>query len=56
MATKNDITGDTLITKPSSAYGDNYDAIFRKPIEPIQQELDLGEPKVPTNKPIKHTN
>lgn len=27
---KNHITGDTMITKPSSTYSENYDAIFRK--------------------------
>ena len=32
MATRNDITGDDLISKvPSKQYLDNYDAIFRKP-------------------------
>ena len=31
MATKNDITGDTLVSRmPSQAYKDNYDRIFRK--------------------------
>jgi hypothetical protein len=31
MATTNNITGDAIITKPSSkAYRDNYDKIFRK--------------------------
>lgn len=35
MATKNDITGDALISKASSKnYVDNYDAIFRKNKEP----------------------
>ena len=34
MATKNDITGDALISRvPSQQYKDNYDAIFRKPKE-----------------------
>lgn len=28
MKNKNDITGDKMVTKPSSAYRDNYDAIF----------------------------
>lgn len=27
---KNEITGDTIITKTSSTYSDNFDAIFRK--------------------------
>ena len=26
----NDITGDRIATKPSKAYEDNYDAVFRK--------------------------
>ena len=31
MATKNDVTGDMLISRvPSEAYKNNYDAIFRK--------------------------
>ena len=32
MATKNDVTGDALVTKVSSdAYRDNFDSIFKKP-------------------------
>ena len=30
MKNKNDITGDKLITKPSTAYAENYDAVFRR--------------------------
>jgi len=30
MKNKNDITGDKLITKPSAAYAENYDAVFRR--------------------------
>ena len=31
MTTKNDVTGDSLITKaPTDAYRNNYDAIFKK--------------------------
>ena len=31
MTTKNDVTGDSLITKaPTDAYRSNYDAIFKK--------------------------
>ena len=31
MATKNDVTGDMLISRvPSEAYKNNYDLIFRK--------------------------
>lgn len=32
MTAKNDITGDAIKTKPSTSYADNYDAIFRQPI------------------------
>ena len=32
MVAKNDITGDSIMTKTvSSSYRDNYDLIFRKP-------------------------
>jgi hypothetical protein len=30
MTAKNDITGDSIQTKPSTKYADNYDAIFKK--------------------------
>lgn len=30
MATKNDITGDSIVTKSSDAYRSNYDKIFGK--------------------------
>ena len=31
MATKNDVTGDMLISRvPSEAYKDNYDLVFRR--------------------------
>ena len=30
MATKNDITGDSLVSRTSEAYRNNYDAIFGK--------------------------
>ncbi len=40
MATRNDITGDDLISKvPSKQYMDNYDAIFRKPKDDHFNEL-----------------
>ena len=39
MATKNDITGDSISSRaPSSAYRDNYDAIFRKKEERVATE------------------
>ena len=41
MATKNDITGDALISRlPSEAYKNNYDLIFRK--EKPQKEKQDG--------------
>lgn len=30
MTSKNDITGDSLVSKTSEAYRSNYDLIFRK--------------------------
>jgi flagellar hook assembly protein FlgD len=40
MATKNDVTGDSIQTKVSSkAYLDNYDAIFGKNQKMKQKEL-----------------
>ena len=40
MATKNDITGDSLISRGSNkAYLDNYDLIFRKG-NPKEEEED----------------
>ena len=37
MATKNDITGDALVSRGASkAYLDNYDLIFKKKNEPVQ--------------------
>ena len=30
MTNKNNVTGDTIITKYSETYGNNFDAIFRK--------------------------
>jgi hypothetical protein len=39
---KNDVTGDSIISKPpSKAYSDNYDRIFmgnKKPKEPMTKE------------------
>lgn len=41
MATKNDITGDALVSRGASkAYLDNYDLIFRK--EKPQKENENG--------------
>lgn len=39
MATKNDITGDALISRGASkAYLDNYDLIFRRKGNPEKEE------------------
>ena len=50
MATKNDVTGDSLITKASSeAYRNNYDLIFKKkePVgvseEQVENTQDVSE-------------
>lgn len=47
MATKNDITGDSLISKkPTDAYRDNYDAIFRsKKVEMIKADEHTDYPE-----------
>jgi hypothetical protein len=48
VATHNDITGDSIQSrKPTKAYEDNYDAIFRKD--------KVEEPSVTTNKPLEST-
>ena len=46
MATKNDITNDSLITKaPTDAYRNNYDAIFKKPKqeEAVKELTELSQ-------------
>jgi len=40
MTAKNDITGDKIQTKSSSAYADNYDAIFRKEEDKIEKKYE----------------
>ena len=54
MITKNDVTGDSLITKaPTDAYRANYDSIFKKPkqedalqeLTELSQDLGLYEDK-----------
>ena len=58
MTTKNDVTGDSLITKaPTDAYRANYDAILNKPkkqeealqeLTELSQDLDLyTTPSIP---------
>ena len=43
MATKNDVTGDSLITKASSdAYRNNYDLIFKKK-EPVGDAVGVSD-------------
>ena len=49
MATKNDITGDSIQTKATSdAYRDNYDRIFGKKKEPISIIEDTKPYVLPT--------
>lgn len=44
MATKNDVTGDTIQSKmPSKAYTDNWDAIFGKKKEKVSDENDVKQ-------------
>ena len=46
MTTKNDVTGDSLITKaPTDAYRANYDSIFKKPKQEdaLQELAELSE-------------
>lgn len=51
MATKNDITGDALISRGASkAYLDNYDLIFRK--EKPQKEKE--DDKLETEQSVLH--
>ena len=48
MATKNDITGDSLISRGSNkAYLDNYDLIFRRKGNP-EKEKENGSTIEPT--------
>ena len=46
MATRNDITGDSIQTKTSSqAYRDNWDAIFggdKRKVEDFKKEVELA--------------
>lgn len=45
MATKNDVTGDSLISKASNQkYRDNYDAIFKK-----KDDIKLNETQTEAN-------
>ena len=41
MVAKNDITGDSIATKFSSAYRDNWDAIFGKRKESKEKESEM---------------
>lgn len=48
MASKNNITGDSIQTKATTeAYRDNYDRIFNKPIEIIEDREEYKVPKSP---------
>ena len=46
MATNNEVTGDAILSRPNTkAFEDNFDRIFRKPIdqqEPKCQSLDAA--------------
>ena len=45
MATKNDVTGDSIRTKTvSKAYRDNYDRIFRKKKKAVKKEESSESP------------
>lgn len=53
MTTKNDITGDSLVTKSSSAaYRSGWDAIFKKTSdEPMQESVvDVDDTEEKTDK------
>jgi predicted RNase H-like HicB family nuclease len=44
MTTKNDITGDAIITKATSdKYRENFDNIFKKPKTPDEAFLEIME-------------
>lgn len=44
MSAKNDITGDNIVTKPTTKqYGENYDKIFRKESEASILERILND-------------
>ena len=59
MATKNDVTGDMLISRvPSEAYKNNYDLIFRRKGNP-EKEKENGstiEPSSPGHGESKNTS
>ncbi len=47
MAATNDVTGDSISTKPTSdSYRDGYDKIFAKPEQPASSE-EQPEPEKP---------
>ena len=46
MATTNDVTGDSLVTKTQTdAYRNGWDAIFKKPIVQEAQEVGVSPPQ-----------
>jgi hypothetical protein len=59
MATKNDITGDALVSRNATkAYLDNYDLIFRRKGNP-EKEKENGstiEPTTPRHGESKNTS
>jgi len=51
MATKNDITGDALVSRNATkAYLDNYDLIFRRKGNPEKEKEDGGKIEPPTHR------
>jgi len=62
MATTNNITGDSLITKaPTDAYRNNYDAIFNKHKQELKEVVHIDilaqppeQPHVPETKKLVH--
>ena len=50
MATKNDITGDSLVSRSSEAYRNNYDAIFGKKEKKHEQRSGCVDGELVTGK------
>ena len=36
MSSKNDVTGDSIKSKPSNTYADNFDSIFRPSLDKLK--------------------
>ena len=50
MAAKNDITGDSLVSRTSEAYRNNYDTIFGKKGKTNEQRTGCVDGKLVTGK------